>query len=119
MTGNPMTDTRPRIRITYDVVTPESAEHGDFAESGWIDEDGYVMEPDDDETLVDCAVRFLKRECIGHASSSHFHPGIWYTTDDGCIDYRTGADRQRSFHLKCFTEADERAIFEALRKEIS
>ena len=35
-----MTITKKRIRVTYEIITPESAADGDVAESGWLDEEG-------------------------------------------------------------------------------
>jgi hypothetical protein len=55
------------IKITYAVMTPESAEEGDYAERGWVDEQGHDCEPDEwdrEEGLdrVDLAVKFLQDE---------------------------------------------------------
>jgi len=36
-----------RIRQSYDVVTPKSARNGDYAENGWIDEEGAEIVPDE------------------------------------------------------------------------
>ena len=36
----PQATTDRLIRITYAIVTPESAEHGDFHETGWENEEG-------------------------------------------------------------------------------
>lgn len=106
----------PRILITYEIVTPESAEEGDAEERGWIDEDGVSMKPDkydtqDGITAVDKAIKFLKHEYATDASSSRFNEGTWYTNYEYSQDYSTGAVESRSYHLKGFTEAEERAIF--------
>lgn len=110
----------PRILITYEIVTPESAEQGDAEERGWIDEDGVSMKPDkydtqDGITAVDKAIKFLKDEGVTEASSSRFDKGTWYTNYEYDEDYSTGATESRSYHLKGFTEAEERAIFNAIR----
>ena len=104
-----------RIATTYDVVTPESAEAGDYAERGWDDEEGESMEPDEydlEEKLsaVDKAARWLLDRGALEASSSHYHSGIWYTQSDPEIDYATGAERRQSYHLKGFSEEEERMI---------
>lgn len=110
----------PRILTTYETVTPESAEHGDVADRGWIDDEGESMAPDSYDrseglTAVDKAVRFLKDNGAGEASSSYFHRGIWYS-DYGSEDYRTGENEQRSYHLKGFTAAQEREIFNQMSR---
>ncbi len=82
-----------RIRISFDVVTPESAEHGDFAETGWEDEEGIEIAPDEldieeHETEL-AAVCALAVKQIGRGlepSSSDFGPRIWYTETDSDID---------------------------------
>ena len=35
-----MTTDEKRIRVTYEIITPESAADGDVAESGWLDKEG-------------------------------------------------------------------------------
>lgn len=109
----------PRIAITFSQTTPESSEQGDVSDSGWIDEEGVEMTPDafDREeglTAVDLAVKYLYDEGAAEASSSHFHPGVWYSTGYHVIDYRTGTDEERCFHLKDFSDAEERAIWDKM-----
>lgn len=111
----------PRIGITYDIVTPESAEEGDYAESGWIDEDGVSMKPDkvdtqDGITAVDKAISFLRSESAREPSSTAFHSGVWYTNEEYDTDYSTGAVESRSYHLKGFSEAEEEAVYRAIAR---
>jgi hypothetical protein len=101
---------RPRIRISYEVITPESAENGDVEERGWIDEEGT-------EHSVESAVELLTREHYVSPSSSAFHPGVWYSDADSDVDYRTGAETHSSYHLAGFSEQEERAIFAAVTKK--
>jgi hypothetical protein len=106
----------PRIRVSYDIVTPESAEEGDVAERGWIDEEGMEVDPwDEDETYVDEAVRMLEDEGVLEASSSEFHPGVWYSNNEYGHDYATGARESRYYHLDGFTVEEEAAIFRKLK----
>ena len=105
-------DTRPRIRVAYEVVTPESAAEGDAEERGWDDEDGHDCTPDagdlaDGLTCVDLAAAFLRKSYASEASASHFHAGMWYISN-GEADWRTCATRSQSFHLVGFT-ADQEA----------
>lgn len=112
----------PRIKTTYDVVTPESAEQGDFADQGWIDDDvGHDCFPDSDDmeeglTSVDLAIRFLTQNGPLEASSSAFHPGVWYTQSDGSVNYCTGAQTRYSFHLHDFTSEAQAEIYAAMTK---
>lgn len=114
-----------QIFTTYSTVTPESAEQGDTAKSGWYDSGwkfdaadkpnkGHICEPDefdDGATAVDLAVRYLKDKGVIESSSSHFHPDIWFSTESQVEDYSTGESIQYDFHLEGFTEAEQAEIF--------
>jgi hypothetical protein len=110
------------IRTTYTVVTPESAEVGDYAETGWIDEEGTAMEPDEYDreegrTAVDLAVAFLEYAGASEPSSCPtWMPGTWYTspTIQDRAHFEEGREEQHSFHLEGFSEAEEREIYRRL-----
>jgi hypothetical protein len=109
----------PRICITFSQTTPESSEQGDYSDSGWIDEEGKSMEPDEFDreerlTAADLAVKFLQDEGVMEPSSSDFYPGVWYSTEWHTVNYRTGTDEERSYHLRDFSEAEEKAIWDGL-----
>ncbi len=92
------------IKTTYDIVTPESAEDGDTAENGWIDEDGAPHS-------VQSAIALL----VGcEPSSSHFYSAAWYTRHAYSEDLRTGAVESRSYHLSGFSDLELRAIWTAV-----
>lgn len=106
----------PRITITYETITPESAEQGDAEDRGWIDEEGESMLADEFDleeglTVVDKAVAFLKKNYATEPSSSHFDDGVWYTAYDYDHDYETGATENRSYHLNGFTTEEAEEIF--------
>jgi len=112
---------QPRILISYTRLIPgdEGEEHEE--EHGWIDEEGVEIEPDDydadngmtaSESIVNQAAKFLKKEGATEASSSHFHIGIWYSTGYDTVDFSTGTEEERAFHLKGFTPSQESAIFD-------
>lgn len=95
------------IRTTYDIVTPESAENGEAAEQGWIDEEGISMEPDEfdlDEgiSVVDKTVQFLKKNGATEFSGNRFSP--WFTNHEYNHDYKSGAEESRSFHLVGYSD---------------
>ena len=112
----------PRIRTSFDIVTPESAQEGDVAESGWIDQEGQPMTPDEDEqakgiTAVQNAIEWLISHNAVHSSASQFHPGIWYSTEPD-VDYRTGEEETHNFHLSGFTPEEEKAIWDVVYASI-
>jgi len=122
-----------KIQITFDVVSPESAEHGDFAdhgfygEGGWkfsiADEDFYArcerdgrekaladMTPEPDTfDSVDDAVDFLSNygpfEPSCHPLCESGGHDCWLTQADGDEDYSTGEVTRLSFHLDGVTRA--------------
>lgn len=104
------------ILTTFQTVTPESAEDGDFADQGWIDDVGENVIPDQYEsedgiTAVDKALDFLENKGANEPSSSHFHPNIYYSTNDPETNYRTGEETYYTLSLKGFTEKEEEEIF--------
>jgi len=75
------------------------------------DEGHHPCEPgkEDAESAVDMAVQHLKDAGVQHASSSHFHRGMWYSTEPE-QDIHTGVHRERSYHPTGFSHTEEREI---------
>lgn len=110
----------PHIKVSYSTVTAESAAEGDYAESGWEDEEGMDMTPDQYDveeglTAVDKAVSNLRAAGAVEPSSSAYHRGVWYS-GDAEEDYRTGESITRAYHLYNFTPEQEREIFDRITK---
>jgi hypothetical protein len=95
-----------KIKISYSMVSPESASQGDFCETGWIDQKGVQFDS------VDEALDFLKLEGAVESSSYPARFGDWLMTDFYCVDYRENIEEQKSFHLEGFN-ADQ---FETIKK---
>lgn len=111
------------IKTTYEIVTPESAEHGDVESRGWVDDTGQSMEPDaydiaDGKTRVDLALEFFSNLGYVEPSSSAFHPGVWYTEPEyglGTREYiEDGELETRAYHLYNFTDAEQETIFNGI-----
>ena len=97
------------IRTTYDRWTPSDIEIGDTDDKGWIDEDGEVIDS------VEHAINWLNEKGQLHASSSQFHPGIWYSTsDEGEGQY--DAVTNYGFHLDGFDDAEQQAVYNGVTK---
>ena len=111
------------ITTTYHIVTPESAEVGDFEEQGYYDEDGESMVPDEFDieegiTVVDKSIDFLKnKRYTTEPSSNIFHKCISYSTPDPEKNYITGEDTYYSCHLDGFTEEEEELIYLGITNE--
>ena len=111
-----------RIKTTYSRVKPtgDSSDYPYEEDHGWLDEEGASMEPDDYDRqegtdAVDKAVTFLRDEGAVQASSSQFHPGVWYSTESE-QDPRTGEWEEKSFHLYGFTEDEQRQVYLAFTR---
>lgn len=111
------------IKTTYDIVTIESAEHGEVESSGWVNDIGESMEPDaydiaERKTRVDVALDFFDNLGYVEASASAFYPGVWYTEPEygnGTRAYfETGEVETRSYHLYNFTNIELEKIFDAI-----
>lgn len=107
-------DTDCRIVETFEIVTPKSAEDGEAADYGWIDEDGERPGDDDEDGPVAWAIAYLRGRYAFETSSSFFHTGVWYTCRDEA-DPADGSEESRSFHLKGFTKEQERAVYDGVK----
>lgn len=90
-----------RFNVTYEIVTPESAEHGDAAERGFIGVAGLQFSIDG---ICGQPAAELKAEC-GMSLREAFDRmcavedcGHWFAEVDGRPNYQTGADTRYSFH---------------------
>jgi hypothetical protein len=115
MKYNTTTDNDRRFRETFEIVTHESAENGEAAENGFIEEYGHSVEPDeydiaDGLSAVDLAARFL-----ADRGATEFC-GRWWTRPDADIDYRTGEHETRSFHPVDFSDEEIGAINAKLKQ---
>jgi hypothetical protein len=107
---------------SYDsVVTQESSEEGDIDhEKSDGPEDGDVREFTEEDVeeeggLPKAIADYLKRQGASQASSSDFHPGVWYETGED-QDYKSGDSTTTSFHIKGLTEEQERHVWDELKK---
>lgn len=74
--------------VTYEIVTPESAEIGDAEARGFVAPGGWHD---------DAPARMTLREALRLASPQQ-DCGRWFAEEDGREDYRTGAVEARSIH---------------------
>lgn len=109
----------PGFYVTFDTVTPESAEAGDTHRSGWWepgewllddkpDTPAFVFDPEDydeeehddlDEAIVEWAVGVLESEGAIHPSSHPANDADWWSTESEVMDYATGEEITKSFHF--------------------
>lgn len=113
-----------KVSITYEVVSPESAEHGESADHGFYGPGGwrYSLVDDEFQSLVsevghteavrkmtpapeefegvEEAIAFLSEYGPFEASCYPPQAGCWLTQADADIDYSTGEETRLSFHLE-------------------
>ena len=106
-----------RIKITFERWKPVDLELGEPSQRGWIDSEGVRMDPEDpeDRAAVEAAVEFLNRKGAVHPSSDP-PTGIdlWFSTEPE-IDFETGDQEIRSYHLKGFSVEEELQVFHRIR----
>lgn len=83
--------------VTYGVVTPESAEHGDYEESGFVLPGGWRYSV---EELGEESPAMTLSEAIGltGAGFEHGGGGTFYLADHWDENYTTGAREYRALH---------------------
>lgn len=79
----------PGFYVTYEIVTPESAEYGDAEEHGWLSPGGWRTDDRPPPISLREAVQL-----VGLCEDS----GRWLTEVDGRENYQTGAVERRSLH---------------------
>lgn len=116
--------------FTYSTVTPESAEHGDHADHGYV-VDGWKFSMNDDEIREDMInvnpeayreewkagsgllthlIKVARGYGICEASDSSIGIGTWFSSTDPEQNYQTGEDTTYSFHVDGVTLSTLRRI---------
>ena len=87
----------PKFLITYEIVTPQSAEHGDAAERGYVSAgfkfpiESVVMARDRDVLSFDLRSAVSQLGCVENA-------GRWFVEVDGRVNFQNGAETRYSLH---------------------
>lgn len=111
------------FRITYQITTPESAEHGDYEDQGFISEDGVSMLPgkwniEESLSAIDIAVSFLQANTgsngLEYSSSGNAYLGGWWSSLKYNENYATGSIEDRGFHPYGFSEPELQEIMDRL-----
>ena len=88
---------RPQFHVTYEIVTPESAEQGDAAERGFAMPHGWQFELES-MTPADVEACALDLRSAVNMIGCVEDCGRWFAETDGRQNYRTGADTRYSLH---------------------
>lgn len=96
----------PKFHVTYDQCTPESAEHGDYSESGFLLPGGWHIElepgvfgTEAGKIKADCGLSLGEaiRLVDGHLEKNHGDTSF-YEAEFNTIDYRTGTEERLALH---------------------
>lgn len=85
------------FRVTYEIVTPESAEHGDAEEIGFVMPGEWRDEIETAMRQPDNAYDITLREALTICSPD-YSCGSWWSESDGRQNYQTCAYEARSLH---------------------
>src|SRR5262245_63197542 len=88
---------RSSFTVTYDIVTPESAEHGDCAEQGYVTPGGWHYDLNTVLADKEGDYSMTLREAMNLVPSG-YDCGTWFAQHDGSVNYRTGAETTYSLH---------------------
>lgn len=88
-----------RFKVTYDIVTEESAEYGDTDECGFVTADGDHVNVSDviHERMPSEDFKMNLRQALDHCYPQE-DSGSWFTEVDGRDNYSTGEHETRSLH---------------------
>lgn len=101
------------FRVTYEIVTPESAIEGDAAERGFIDQRGFHYSLDDIRCQHDEFDMSLREAARLINAGALEDCDRWFAEVDGRQNYQTGAEERRSLHPPSNITA---ASYERLRR---
>lgn len=114
------------IVVTYEIVTPESAEEGDVEDSGLDDEIEVTysdLDADEGETFAEYAAKMIAEE-LGYVEPDCSGRGCvprWYTQsepDQNRAFFERGEEKRRSMHFETkngWSEEDRREIYADLK----
>lgn len=85
------------FRVTYEIVTYESAENGEAAESGFVLPGEWHLPIAEAMAAPDCETRLGLRDAMALAYPD-CDCGRWFAESDGREDYATGARETRAVH---------------------
>jgi hypothetical protein len=84
------------FRVTYEIITPESAEHADVAERGFVEADGFKLDADA-VGRGDCEMSLREAARLVSAGTME-DSGYWFSEADPRRNYQTAAEEFRSLH---------------------
>lgn len=92
---------RKFFRVTYDIVTPESAENGEADRGGYVTPGNWHFEVWPEDTVEKTEdIELTLKEALSLVSAGCMEDsGSWFTEVDSDQDYKTGEYETRSLHV--------------------
>jgi hypothetical protein len=87
----------PKFRVTYEIVTPESAEQSDVEEHGFMQPGGWHIPIEQAMAAKDEDFSMSLREALNLCDPQE-DCGQWFCERDDRHDYVSGEDERRSLH---------------------
>lgn len=92
---------RPIFHVTYDLITPESAERGDTSDNGFVTAGEWKTSVKDkwgkNAAAIQAVSGLTLREALELCSPQE-DCGSWFSEVDSRTDYATGEEERRSLH---------------------
>jgi hypothetical protein len=108
------------IDVYYEEWSDSDLECGDTDNKGEYDSHEYYLDEydiDDCKTIVDLMIEAFDKWGSVEPSSSAWYDGVWYTTIDPEIDYRTGTHTFYSYHPKGLSSEESKELFNMMSKK--
>jgi hypothetical protein len=106
-----------KFHVTYDIITHESAEQGDYAESGFVTPGGWKYHALADGEFPDPIEEYemTLREAARLVDGVHSNGDGSFYESDSRIDYQTGEHETRALHCpRNITRASLRRVARVL-----
>lgn len=82
------------VSETYSQITPESAEEGDFSDTGWTDHGSFMTLREVRDRILDTVGTYFEGGFEGTSVDL-------YQSDYHTVCYRTGTEEQACLHITC------------------
>ena len=103
--------------VTYEIVTPESAEYGE------CDESGFIITKEDNRNLRECIKEVLKTRTNLMGGTESIYASINVDSIDINVcnncEYETGSNEYRTLHIAGITQASAKRLAKLLNVKLT
>lgn len=102
-----------KVNVTFQTVTPESADHGDYADSGFVAENMEFDDFADMVSYVESNGYSLRNASVSPLTRDSMDENVWFSTDPEIEDYVTMEEITYSIHPS--NDRTARYLFKAMQ----